>query len=332
MNNHFWHETFAIGNLIVPRFMSAPLDGLTDSPFRQLIRRFSPTELLFTEMRHVGHIAHAKNAQPFTFAPCEQPLAFQFSANANGIKFIDKAINRVLAHNFVMINLNCGCPAKTVVKSSCGSALMADPENLTTIMKQFVSSINNRVPFTVKMRAGFKIKNALQIAQLSQDCGAAAIIIHPRTQPEGFAARLDFELVATIKKSLHIPVIFSGNINSLNTAQKTYDATGVDGFMVGRALWGCPWKIREITDAAKGTQFTIAPQEIVALLTDHLDLNTSFYGPKGFVILKKQIPLYVRSLPGAATWRKALLHSQTEVEMRGILTTIAEELNRASIV
>jgi tRNA-dihydrouridine synthase B len=331
MNNTFWQETFTIGNLVVPRFMAAPLDGLTDSPFRQLMRRFSPTELLFTEMRHVGHIAHAKDGIPFTFAPDEQPLAFQFSANANVVKFIDKALQRVLDHNFVMINLNCGCPAKTVIKSLCGSALMADPTQLETIMKQFMISINGRVPFTVKMRAGFKTKNALDIAKRAQDCGAAAVIIHPRTQPEGFAARLDFELVYNIKKSVQIPVVFSGNINSFQSAQKTYQLTGVDGFMIGRALWGCPWKIREITDAASEKTFTVLPHAIVALLTEHLTINTRHYGPKGFVVLKKHIPLYVRSLPSAATWRQALLLSQSEPEMHAILKSIIEELNRAAV-
>jgi tRNA-dihydrouridine synthase B len=316
----FWQEKISIGNLIVPRFMAAPLDGLTTSPFRQLIRLFSPQELLFTEMRHVAHVSHDKKGATVSFNPIEQPLAFQFSANK--VDFIPIAVDKVLNHNFVMINLNCGCPAKTVIRSQAGSALMADLPRLETLIKQFVTAIGGRLPFTIKIRAGFKEKNALEVARMAEACGVDAIIIHPRTQPEGFSARLDFDLVQNIKKTITMPVIFSGNINSFKAAQKTYENTGVDGFMIGRALWGAPWKIRELTDAAQGIDFEMQPKQVVDILIKHLDLNMQHFGSRGFVSLKKHIPLYIRTIPHATTWRTQLLRATTEEEMRRILNTL----------
>lgn len=324
----FWQSKIKIGKQEYLRFMSAPLDGITDSPFRQLIRDFSPSELLFTEMRHVALVANEKTGISLRYDPVEMPLAFQFSANK--IDFIEKAVEKVIAAGFPSINLNCGCPAKTVVKSSCGSSLMGDPERLESLIKCFMQAINNRVSFTVKIRAGFKTKNAVEISKMAQDCGVDAIIIHPRTQPEGFASRLDYELTEKVKASLKIPLIFSGNISTFEIAKKVYDLTGCDGFMIGRALWGSPWKIREITDASQGKIFEFTNKLALTYAEKHLDLNIKFYGAKGFIPFKKQLGQYIRFVPQAAEWRKKLLRSKTEFEMRTHLSQLIKDQGIAS--
>ncbi len=329
MNKEFWTQTISFGNLTVPRFMTAPMDGLTTSPFRQLIREFSPHELMITEMRHVAQVVHEKDQASLRYNPIEQPLAFQFSANK--IDFIEQAIEKVLIRNFIMINLNAGCPAPVVIKSGSGSSLMGNVAHLEQLIKCFIKAINGRVPFTLKIRAGFKEKNALSVAQMAQDNGVDGIIIHPRTQPERFASRLDFDLVASIKKSLTIPVVFSGNINSFQAAHKTYELTGVDGFMIGRALWGAPWKLREITEASQGSTWSVDTLTAITYAIKHLDLNIQHYGPHGFNALKKQLPQYIRSLPHASALRSTLLRSKTEQEMRDILLSLVEETKQSCI-
>jgi tRNA-dihydrouridine synthase B len=323
MNDFFWKSKIKIGNKEYPRFMSAPLDGITDSPFRQLIRDFSPAELLFTEMRHVALVANEKTGISLRYDPIELPLVFQFSANK--IDFIGQAVEKVIAAGFPSINLNCGCPAKTVIKSSCGSSLMADPERLENLIKIFVKTIDNRVSFTIKIRAGFKTKNAIEIAKMAQDCGVDAIIIHPRTQPEGFASRLDYDLTKKVKESISVPLIFSGNISTFEIAKKVFDLTGCDGFMIGRALWGSPWKIREITDACQGIVFQFTNKLALQYAEKHLNLNIKFYGPNGFIPFKKQLGQYIRFVPQAAEWRKKLLRSKTELEMRTVLNQLIKE-------
>lgn len=327
-NNNFWSETITIKDQRYPRFMSAPLDGITDSPMRRMIRLFSPQELLFTEMRHVACVAHERDAASLRYNLIEQPLAFQFSANK--IDFIDVAVEKVIASGFKIINLNAGCPAPVVIKSGSGSALMGDVPRLEMLIKHFIRVIDGRVPFTLKIRAGFKEKNALFVAQMAQDCGVDCLIIHPRTQPEGFASRLDFDLVKKIKEQLHIPLVFSGNINSFQTAERTYQLTGVDGFMIGRALWGTPWKIREITDALHGKDFTVAIADMLLYTRQHLDLNADFYGRHGFGIFKKQLGQYIRFIPNAAEWRQRLLRSKTEEEMRVVLEEMIQTYGKES--
>ncbi len=321
--NDFWQSKIKIANREYLRFMAAPLDGITDSPFRQLIRDFSPMELLFTEMRHVALVANEKTGISLRYDPIELPLAFQFSANK--VDFIEQAVEKVIAAGFSSINLNCGCPAKTVVKSSCGSSLMGDPERLENLIKIFVKAINKRVSFTIKIRAGFKTKNAVEIAKMAQDCGVDAIIIHPRTQPEGFASRLDYELTKKVKESISIPLVFSGNISTFEIAKKVYESTGCDGFMIGRALWGSPWKIREITDASQGKVFQFTNKLALRYAEKHLNLNIKFYGPNGFIPFKKQLGQYIRFVPQAAEWRKKLLRSKTEPEMRMVLNQLNKE-------
>ncbi len=325
MNPNFWQEKINIGGLLVPRFMAAPLDGITDSPLRQLIREFSPEELLMTEMRHVSCVANEKTGMTVKYKQVEQPLAFQFSANR--VEFLEQAVEKVIQHGFVMINLNIGCPAPVVIKSGSGSALMANLPQLEILIKAFMKAINGRVPFTIKMRAGFKQKNALEVAQLVESLGVAAIMIHPRTQPEGFTSRLDYDLVKQIKQTVKIPVIFSGNINKFETAQKVYELTGVDGFMIGRALWGAPWKMREMTDAAQGKTFTVETTTALTYARKHLDLNIEYFGGGGYIPFKKQLPQYIRSINNASEWRGTLLRSQTEAEMRLHLDAICKEFS-----
>jgi len=320
----FWQEKITIGNLTVPRFMSAPMDGITNSPFRQMIRDFSQDELLFAEMRHVMSVVNAKNQDFLKFNKIEQPLAFQISANST--EHIDEAVEKIIDHKFIHINLNAGCPAKNVIKSGCGSALMENIPLLKKILLNLKNIINNRVGFTLKIRSGFKEKNALEVALMAQDLGVEGLIIHPRTQVGAFTAELDFDLVAKIKNKLKIPVIFSGEIDSLETTKKTYELTGVDGFMIGRALFGAPWKIKQIRENAAGKEFIVDVKTEISYALKHLDLNTQFYGEHGFQLFKKQLPHYIKNFENATHLRCELLNSTSLEEMKNSLETLLKNI------
>ena len=329
MSKLFWQEKIKIGNLEIPRFMSAPIDGVTDSPFRRLIRKFSKSELLFTEMRHVGLVANEKKKQSLRFDLVEQPLAFQISASSTD--FIDKAVENIIAEGFPMINLNCGCPSRTVVGSGSGSALMADLDLFEKIVKHLSSRIKNRVALTIKIRAGFKEKNGFQASQSACDHGVDAIVIHPRLQTGKFDAELDFEMAKKIKSELKVPMVFSGEIWNFQDAQKTYDLTGADGFMIGRALIGTPWKIREICEQVVGNDFRVSAHESVKLAIENLDLNVEHYGEKGFSMLKKQLANYIKGVGNAAAHRRNLMVSRSSEEMRDELKKIALESEQSGL-
>ncbi len=303
---NYWHEKIKIGNLAFPRFIGGPLDGITDSPFRKLVRDFSTDELLYSEMRHTGCVANEKGGiKALEFAQLERPLNFQFAANK--IDFIEPAVAKVLARGVDMIDLNVGCPASNVIGSGSGSALMADLPRLTLILKEFRKQVP--IPFTVKIRAGFKCQNALEVAQLIQDCGADALAIHPRLQSQKFEGRPDYALVGEVKKVVSIPVIVSGGVVNWATAKMVYEQTGVDGFLIGRGIWGKPWKLHELRAHSQGVAYQVSMVQIMQYAIKHLENLLAYYGPHGLFVFRKHIPFYIRGLPDASVLRQKLVTS-----------------------
>ncbi len=331
----FWKENISFKNLSVPRFMSAPIDGYLDSPMRQLIRLFSPKELVFGQMRHVASIANCKILlDEFNIQKIEHPICFQISANSTD--FIEDALDKILEQKsekhtsvgtfnaFEMINLNVGCPAKKTVGSGTGSVLMSKPKLLEKMIKLIIKKINNQVPFTIKIRSGYAKVNALEISQMAENLGVDGIIIHPRLKPQGFTGDLNFELVKKIKSNVKIPVIFSGNIVDAESTKRTYELTGVDGFMIGRALYGAPWKMKEIKASLLGENFVINEKEKIDLAIKHLDLNMAYYKKNGFNILKKHLGFYIKGMPKASKIRQSLILAQNELDMKTTLTNLKE--------
>jgi len=313
----YWQEQVIIRNLSFPRFMGGPLDGITDSPFRQLVRDFSKDELLYTEMRHVACVANKKGGEKaLAFLQSERPLNFQVTTN--GIQCITKACEKIIAQGVDSVDLNIGCPARNVVGSGSGSALMADVVLLKKVLELFRAQLKD-LPFTVKMRAGFKHKNALEVAQLCQDCGVDAIAIHPRSQSQKFSGMPDYDLAAQVKNSVSIPVLFSGGVVDFPSAEFVYEQTGVDGFLIGRGLWSKPWKLKELQEHAQGREFAVDKKIILHCALKQLDTMLEYYGSKGVHCFRKHIPLYLKGLPSASDMRKELVTLELPQEVRGCL-------------
>ena len=300
----YWHEHVTIGNLSFPRFIGGPLDGITDSSFRQLVRQFSTQELLYTEMRHVACVANDKTGRlSLDFQQSERPLNYQFACGK--LDFLDRAIDRVLVAGVDMIDLNVGCPAKNVVNSLCGSALMADLLRLEKILKRMRERIS--VPLTIKIRAGFTEKNAVDVALLAQDCGVDALAIHPRLRGQRFSGRPDYALAAQVKKALTIPVLLSGNVVNFKTARLAYEQTGVDGFLIGRGMWAKPWKLAELQAHASGQEYVIERRTVLRCALEHLDLMLAQYDRQGLFVFRKHLPFYLRGVPEASAMRQRLV-------------------------
>ncbi len=309
----YWEEKVKIGSLEVPRFIGGPLDGITDSPFRKLVRKFSPDELMYTEMRHVGCVANDKGVmRALDFEQSERPLNYQVSANSTD--YIQQACERIVQAGVDAIDLNIGCPARAVIRSGSGSALMADLERLEKILKEFRKHCP--LPFTVKMRAGFKEKNALDVAKLIQDCGADALAIHPRLQTEQFAGVPDYALAAQVKKSVTIPVLLSGGIVNWITAKRAYEQTGVDGYLIGRGLWSKPWKLLELKEHSQGRPFTVDQALIKECALEHVESMLNYYGPHGIRIFRKHLPFYIKAKPTASSLRQRLAVSENPQEVK----------------
>ena len=245
------------------------------------------------------------------FEQMERPLTFQVSASIDDC--IEAACEKIVAAGVDIIDLNVGCPARNVVASCCGSALMARPDDLEKILKRFRACLN--IPFTVKIRAGFKEKNGLDIAKLVQDCGADAIAIHPRLQSQKFTGLPDYEIAAQVKKALQIPVIFSGNVVNFKTAQLTYDRTGVDGFLIGRGMWAKPWKLLEMAENAAGREYHVSSAMLLQVAVEHLQLMIDHYGIKGLYCFRKHLPFYIKGHPAASAMRAKLVVATSQQEV-----------------
>lgn len=309
----YWQEQIKIGNRSYSRFIGGPLDGITDSPFRQLVRKFSLGELLYTEMRHVACVANDKGGQKaLRFEQSERPLNYQVAANST--RFIEQACDKILAIGVDALDLNIGCPANNVIGSGSGSALMADPARLKEIVTLFRQRITD-IPFTVKIRAGFKEKNAVDIAKMLQDCGVDALAIHPRLQSQRFDGQPDYQLAAHVKQALTIPVIISGGIVNFKMAKLVYEQTGVDGFLIGRGIWSRPWKLHELQEHAQGRTYTVSASVILQSALEHLRLMMHYYGPMGLYNFRKHIPFYIKGFPEAARVRKELVVATSVAEV-----------------
>ncbi len=313
----FWQEKIRVGNLTFPRFIGAPLDGITDAAFRKLIREFSKDELLYTEMRHVACVANDKGAaKALYFDQSERPLSYQVAANYE--KFIEQACDKILQKGVDIIDLNVGCPARNVISSGSGSALMGDLPRLQKILTCFRKKLN--IPFSIKIRAGFKECNALEVAKLAQDCGVDALAIHPRLQTMAFQGRPDYALAAQVKKALSIPVFFSGGVVNFKTAQLVHEQTGVDGFLIGRGIWAKPWKFQELAAHAAGKSYTVDNQFILACAIKHFNYMLEQYGEHAVYMFRKHVPFYIRGLTDASQLRQTLISCKTPEDVLNGLT------------
>lgn len=318
---NYWQGKVTIGSFSFPRFMGGPLDGITDSPFRQLVRDFSKDELLYTEMRHVACIANKTGGErALKFLQTERPINFQIAANES--RFVVEACEKIMEAGVDFIDLNVGCPAPAVTGNKAGSALMDDLPRLKSILTTMESCL--KIPFTVKIRAGFTHKNAVDVAKLIQDCGAAALAIHPRTRAEKFNGRPDYALAAQVKQALTIPVLLSGNVVNFKTAQLAYNQTGVDGFLIGRGIWGKPWQLREMQEHAEGNPYVLDRSTQIEYALEHLHKMLEYYGPKGLYCFRKHLPFYLRGFEGASILRQQLVISESVDEVTALLAKLRE--------
>lgn len=295
----YWQTKLRIGSLQIPRFLGGPLDGLTDEPFRAVTRLFCDQSLLYTEIRHVAAVVNMRRGM-LGIQQAMRPINFQMTANST--EYIQRACEIVQEIGVDSIDLNIGCPAMHIIKSGAGSALMDDIPRLTQILNCFRMHV--RIPFTVKMRAGFKENNAHIIAKLAQDCGVEALVVHPRLQKQKFRGVPNYAVLAEVKRHVTIPVMVSGGISDVSSAKKVYEQTGIDGFLIGRGQLGKPWLLRQLSEQVQGGSYLPTLDQQKNAMTMHLDLLKLYYGAKGLPLAKRHIGFYVCGKQGSGNIRR----------------------------
>lgn len=273
-------EFIKIGNLKIEKTAAlAPMASVADKAYRLICKEFKAC-LVFSEMVSVKGICYdSKNSKKLLkITEKERPMAIQLFGEDP--KYFLLAMDEVLKNKPDIIDLNMECPVKKVVKTGAGCSLMKNVEVAEKIASVVVR--NSNVPVTVKIGKGWDKNsvNACEFAKRMQNCGVSAITVHARTKEEMFSKKADWDIIRQIKKSVSIPVIANGDINSLEDVEKVYKTTNCDLIMIARASFGRPWFFEQINKFLKTGQILSEPTkvEIFNIMLRHVKKIIEFEG------------------------------------------------------
>lgn len=265
-----------IGNVEIDnQVVLAPMAGICDSAFRRIVKSMG-CGLIETEMVSANSLRYDnwKTKEMLFMTEEERPISQQiFGADSESFRIASKQVYETM--NPDIIDINMGCPVtKVAVKSHSGSALLKNPEKIEEIVETVVDSVP--IPVTVKIRSGWNHKsiNVLEVAGIIEDAGASAIAVHPRTREDRYDVPADWEIIKKVKDITSIPVIGNGDIWSCYDAKSMIDETSCDAIMIGRAVRGNPWLIRECVDYLEQG---IEPQKVtldekITMIKKHVEL------------------------------------------------------------
>ena len=236
-----------IGNVeLENRYILGPMAGVTDLPFRLLCRE-QGAGLLCMEMVSAKAIYYNnRNTESLLeIHPDEKPVSLQLFGSDP--KIMSEMAKRIEERPFAILDINMGCPVPKVVKNGEGSALMKKPKLVYEIVSAIVHAIEK--PVTVKIRKGFDDDhvNAVEIARIVEEAGAAAVAVHGRTREQYYSGQADWEIIRQVKEAVSIPVIGNGDVTTPEKAAAMFRETGCDGVMIARGAQGNPWIFSEMT-------------------------------------------------------------------------------------
>jgi tRNA-dihydrouridine synthase B len=282
----------------------APMDGVTNSAYRQIVRSLNRDVILFSEFTSVDGLMLSESVRSrLDYNPCEHPFFMQLFGNSPE-KFAE-ASRMVEDRGILGVDINMGCPAKKIVHSQHGSALMKDTDSACRIVDSIRKACSLEV--SVKTRLGWKDhKNLINFAKSLESAGASMLTIHGRTYNQAFKGEADWEPIYELKKHLSIPLIGNGDVRDYNYGIKQLG--NLDGFMIGRAAIGNPWCFQDRSKYPLPTQF-----KRIEVALEHFHLFRRFkqetIAVKEF---RKYLGSYVNGFRNAKEWRNRLMQCQDE--------------------
>jgi len=318
-----------IANVILKnRTVLAPLAGWTDSVFRRICMEHGAA-LSVTEMASADGLVRdgKKSLDIARFSEAERPISIQlFGAEPDTLA---RAADIITELKPDLIDINCGCPAKKVVKRGGGSALMRDLSTIEAIGRAVVQATS--IPVTVKLRSGWNEVVVVEACQRLEAVGVQAVTIHPRTQKMGFTGSADRSHIRAVKDAVTIHGLGHGDANSCQDAKQMLDETGCDLVMLGRAARGNPWIFSQIVSYLDRGLSDPPPGfiERINMCLHHLQRQVEVDGRYAAITMRKQIAFYIKSMPGAREVRHVLFQlddpDQVALELRRFRDTLHEE-------
>lgn len=311
-----------IGNVTLPnRYILGPMAGVTDLPFRVLCKEQGAGLLCMEMVSAKAILYNNKNTESLLeIHPDEQPVSLQFFGSDP--KIMSEMAKRVEERPFDIMDINMGCPVPKVVRNGEGSALMKNQKLVYEIVSAMVKAIDK--PVTVKIRKGFDDSciNAVEIAKIIEEAGAAAVAVHGRTREQYYSGQADWDIIRQVKEAVSIPVIGNGDVTSPQKAEELVKQTGCDGIMIARGAQGNPWIFSEMITYEETGVLPERPslEENRDMMLRHARLQLKYKGEFiGIREMRKHVAWYTKGLKGSAKLREEINRVESYQELEELL-------------
>lgn len=321
-----------IGNIDLGKYplFLAPMEDVTDIGFRLLCKRFG-VSMVYTEFVSAEALVRSIKSTVNKLTICEEERPVGIQIYGRDVASMVEAAQIVAQSKPDVIDLNFGCPVKKVAGKGAGAGMLQNIPLMLEITREVVKAVH--IPVTVKTRLGWDASHLIitDLAEQLQDCGIQALTIHGRTRSQMYTGKADWTLIGEVKKNprIHIPIIGNGDITSAEEAKHAFETYGVDGVMVGRASFGCPWIFKEMRNYLDGkpSDENLDLNKKLDILLEQLHINVARIDEyRGILHTRRHLaasPIF-KGIPDFRQTRIAMLRATTVKELEDVLAKCRE--------